>query len=237
MNAYYLRLGLVLLFAGSASGEWIDDQPWSGPGPCAITIETDRPVRVIARDSNGQFADGAGRGLYVDGRFFAEDTFTISVPPGPVQFELQSGPHFHPLSFTEEAQADKNRRFRVRLKPWFSPETYGWFAGDNHVHTRHGEQVAVKTDLAYTALQGRANGLQFITEAGSHISYKDIDQYSTPDFLLRHVNELRPGPYVGHLITPGIAEAIPEARYKTLVKRPLPAQAVFDEVRRIGGVT
>ena len=39
--------------------------------------------------------------------------------------------------------------------------------GDNHVHAQHDATAAIRTDLAYTALQARANGLSYVTEADS----------------------------------------------------------------------
>ena len=42
---------------------------------------------------------------------------------------------------------------------------------------------------------------------------------------------------MGHFNTPGIRQAIPDARYEQLVRRPLPGQAIIEEVHRQGGVT
>ena len=58
-------------------------------------------------------------------------------------------------------------RIRARLRQWFAPEERGWFGGDNHVHAQHDATAAIRTDLAFTALQARANGLSYITEADS----------------------------------------------------------------------
>lgn len=93
----------------------------------------------------------------------------------------------------------------------------------------------MKTSLAYTALQARANGLNWLTEAGSAIRYDDKDRLDTPMFLFRHAQELRPGPFVGHLNTPGIQQPIPKERYEQLIKRPQPAPAVIEAVHELQG--
>ena len=56
-----------------------------------------------------------------------------------------------------EAKAGREVRVRARLRRWFAPEERGWFGGDNHVHAQHDATAAIRTDLAYTALQARAD--------------------------------------------------------------------------------
>ncbi len=94
----------------------------------------------------------------------------------------------------------------------------------------------MKTGLAYTALQGRANGLSYITEAGSHVSYENIDQLSDDRFLLKYAPELGSVCYTGHFITPGISERISGERMADISKRPLPGQAIAEAVHEKGGV-
>jgi hypothetical protein len=93
----------------------------------------------------------------------------------------------------------------------------------------------VKTGLAYTALQARAGGLSFLTEAGSDLSYADLAKLDTETFLFRYAPEIRPGPFVGHLNTPGLRASLPEERYEQLVRRPLPALALTGAVHEGGG--
>lgn len=193
------------------------------------------PVRVVVTASDGSHPDGSGHRVYADGRFFAEGRFTVKVPPGETRILLRSGPNYLPLDSKVEARAGKSVRLRARLYRWFAPEERGWYAGDNHVHAQHDAHAIVKTSLAYTALQARANGLSYITEAGSELSYKDMDRLSTETFLFRYAPELRPGPFVGHLNTPGISTPIPKERLEQYVKRPLPVQALVEAVHELGG--
>ena len=194
------------------------------------------PVRVIVTSSDGRHPDGAGRGVYSDGRFFAQGIFTVEVAPGQTKLEIAHGPHYVPLTIVVEIGPRQLTRIKAKLFRWFSPADRGWFAGDNHVHAQHDKNAAVKTDLAYTALQARANGLNFVSEAGSNVSYDDLDRLDTDDFLLRYAAEVRPGPYVGHLNTPGITSPIPEQVLQAIARRPLPAQGIFQAAHERGGI-
>ena len=247
-----LRLSLLLvtqlgILASSAHSdesthELIGDEPTAGKETRirldAVDAATDRPVpvRVRVTDAEGKHVDGSGRGLYGDGRFFADGSFTVEVTPGTVKFEISHGPNYLPLDFSMEIKPQRALHVQARLHRWFSPAKRGWYAGDNHVHAQHDRNASVRTDLRYAALQARAGGLNFVTEAGSNVSYDEIDQLDTPEFLLRYAPELRPGPYVGHLNTPGIGSPIPPQVYQALISRPLPAQAIFEAVRRRGGI-
>lgn len=193
------------------------------------------PVRVVLTARDGSHPDGSGRGTYADGRFFADGTFSVRVLPGPTRLHLQAGPNYVPLETTVEAKAGTRRRYKAALHRWFSPEERGWYGGDNHVHAQHDATAAIRTNLAYTALQARAAGLSYITEAGSATSYADKDRLDTPTFLFRHAQELRPGPFVGHFNTPGITQALPRERYEHLIKRPLPAQAIGEAIHELHG--
>ncbi|MBI1373948.1 MAG: hypothetical protein GC159_14590 [Phycisphaera sp.] len=195
------------------------------------------PVRVIVTASDQSHPDGSSRGVYRDGRFFADGSFTVTAPAGATTIELHSGPHIVPLTMQVDAKAGEHATYRARLHRWIDTASMGWYAGDNHVHTKHDEHGAVRTDLAYTALQGRANGLSFITEAGSSVSYEMIDKLDTPTFLLRYAQEQRPGPYVGHINTPGITRALTDDETTRLFHRPLPGQALTEAVHAIDGVT
>jgi len=195
------------------------------------------PARIILTAEDGTHPDGSGRGVYRDGRFFAEGSFSAEVPAGKLHVQIFKGANYIPIDQEIQIEKGKKHTFQAKLQQWFSPETQGWYAGDNHVHAQHDKEAAVKTDLAYTALQARANGLSFITEAGSNIDYSNLEKLSTEDFLLRFAQEVRPGCYVGHFNTPGIQTPFGYTELNNLVKRPLPAQAVYAEVRKRNGVT
>ncbi len=238
-----LSIALLAIAASPASSyEVLSDQPARGAASFvqvdAVDGKTGQaiPIRVVVTDSAGGHPDGSGRGVYDDGRFFADGSFTVEARQGKTKIEISHGPNYVPLSFSLDVERSRELHLKASLQPWSAPEARGWYGGDNHVHAQHDENAIVKTDLRYAALQGRANGLSFLTEAGSDVSYADIDKLDTANFLLRYAAEIRPGPYVGHLNTPGIESPIPDDAYRSLVHRPLPAQAVFRAVRERGGV-
>lgn len=241
----------ALLQAGSpsltaSSAEIIADEPLPEPNRAELVVEVINaaaaqppaplPVRVIVTASDGSHPDGSGQGVYADGRFFAEGRFTVQLPPGETRLLVRSGPNYVPLDFKCTVAAGRRTGVRAKLHRWFAPEERGWYSGDNHVHAQHDAKATVKTSLAYTALQARANGLSYVTEAGSEISYQDLDRLDTKTFLFRYAPELRPGPYVGHLNTPGIRQPIPKERYEQFAQRPLPVQALVEAVHELGGV-
>jgi len=193
------------------------------------------PVRVIVTGADGKHPDGSGRGVYKDGRFFADGSFVVTVVPGNTKIRIASGPNYEPITMQVTATRGVEQRYRVSLHEWFSPQKHGWYGGDNHVHAQHDAHAKVRTDLAYTALQGRANGLNFITESGSSVSYDDLDKLNTDSFLLRYAPEIRPGPFVGHLNTPGIRTLIRREDVDRITRRPLPAQAVVEAVHARDG--
>ena len=166
-------------------------------------------VRVVVTASDGSHPDGSGRGVYSDGRFFAEGRFSVRVPPGKTAIRLSSGPDYVPLEMTLEVKAGKRIGVRVQLVRWFAPDQHGWFGGDNHVHAQHDAHALVRTDIDFAALQARADGLSYITEAGPvELTAAELDRLSQPGFLILHAAELRPACFVGHLNTPGIARPL-----------------------------
>ncbi len=224
----------------------VEDRPLDDPKAAEITVEVSDggiggaaphplPVRVIVTASDGSHPDGSGHGVYADGRFFAQGRFTVKVSPGQARVLLRSGPNHVPLEFPVDAKAGRHLRLKAVLRRWFTPEERGWYGGDNHVHAQHDETTQVKTGLDYAGLQARANGLAFITEAGSNVSYDQVDKLDTREFLLRYAPEIRPGPFLGHRNTPGIRHALPPDRYEQLVGRPLPTQALTEAVHELGG--
>ena len=88
---------LVLLFAAcvedGSTFTVVGEAPVTPPVRARIVVEVedgraapDRrmplPVRVVVTASDGSHPDGSGRGVYSDGRFFAEAGFSVEVPPG-----------------------------------------------------------------------------------------------------------------------------------------------------------
>ena len=144
----------------------VGEAPIASPDRARIVVEVedgratlDRrmplPVRVVVTARDGTHPDGSGRGAYADGRFFAEAGFSVGVPPGHTAIALRSGPDYEPLVMDVEAKDGREVRIRARLRRWFAPEERGWFGGDNHVHAQHDATAAIRTDLAFTALQAR----------------------------------------------------------------------------------
>jgi len=194
------------------------------------------PVRAIVTAADGSHPDGSGHGVYADGRFFADGRFQVVLPAGKTRIELSSGPHYVPLVIQEDLAGGRAYSVTARLYRWFAPETLGWYCGDNHVHALHDARATVKASLSYTALQGRANGLNWITEAGSNVPYDDIDRLDRALFLLRYAPEQRPGAYVGHVNTPGIVRRFEKDALEEALNRPLPVQALKQQAHQLGGV-
>lgn len=189
------------------------------------------PLRVIVTASDGEPADGAGRGLYADGRFFADGGFTVAVPPGTTKIELRSGPNYVPLTFEVEAVAGHTVRANAWLARWFAPEEHGWYSGDNHVHTQHDATAVIQTGTAFTALQGRAQGLSYLTQASAPAPADETAAATTDTFLFLNAREFGVGAYVGHLNTPGITEPLRGVP----VSGPLPVREVVRAAHAVGG--
>lgn len=194
------------------------------------------PTRIIVTASDGSHPDGAGRGVYADGRFFAEGTFTVRVPAGVTEIVLRSGPNYVPLTIRETAKSGRRLRLRAQLHRWFSPEERGWYGGESHVHTKHDSTGAIRMDGKYTALQARAQGLSFLSQASKGSADEDPTPLSTPDFLFRNAAELGGGPFIGHLTTPGIKEQVPDSITGQAYDGPLPIQKLLDAVHERGGI-
>ena len=196
-----------------------------------------RAVRVVARHSQQGFLDGSGRGLYEDGRFFADGEFELIAEAGAVELELRSGPEFYPLSVTVQIAAGETLELVVDLRRWFSTRKRGWYGGDNHVHAQHDRHAAVRTDAAYAALQARAAGLHYLTEAGSHGGTRADTSLDRSHFLFRTAPELRPGCFAGHLNTPGLSPVFTDEEMRKFSSQPLPVAAIVEEVGRRGGAS
>ncbi|MCZ8512145.1 CehA/McbA family metallohydrolase [Paenibacillus filicis] len=205
-------------------------------GSAELSTPKTLPARVVVTASDGSHPDGSGDGVYADGRFFVDGNFSITVPEGTIDILIKNGPDYIPLQFSLDVSKGQTLFIRAYLARWFSPEARGWYCGDNHVHSQHDRVAKMKTGLEYTALQGRANGLNFITEAGSHVSYDNMDQLSTGNFLLKYARELRMHCFAGHVNTPGISKDIDDDRMAVIRKNPLATQAIMEAVHEQGGL-
>lgn len=198
-------------------------------------VESPAPTRVILRDSTGEFVDCSGRDFYADGRSFFDGACEVAIAPGKAKLQVNTGPNYLPLQDEVEVNAGKINVFQCRLQEWFSPEKLGWFAGDNHVHAQHDAKAQIKTSLDYAVLQARANGLTFVTEAGSPLDYANLADLNRDDFQIRFVEEMRPGPFIGHLNAPGLKGPIPQERFERIIREPWPVQSIAKIVDSEGG--
>lgn len=242
MNRWILAISWLATLEALADSSWslIGQTPADSSSIEVTVIDAQNgeslPFRAIVTTSEGKFADGSGRNVYEDGRFFEDGAFVAEVSPGKTKIQLSRGPEYLPLEFEVECLAKSKTSVSAQLRRWINLAERGWFCGDNHVHAKHDSHTPIRTDLSYAALQARAQGLNWITEAGSNIDYDQIEQLNTDDFMIRHSGEIRPGPYVGHLNPPGLKERFTEDFHVALIQRPLPAQAVYEEVRKRGGI-
>jgi hypothetical protein len=131
---------LVLLFVAcvedGSTFTIVGEAPVAAPDRARIVVEVEDsratlgrrmplPVRVVVTASDGTHPDGSGRGVYSDGRFFAEAGFSVEVPPGRTAIALRSGPDYEPLAMDVDAKKGREVRIRARLRRWFAPEERG----------------------------------------------------------------------------------------------------------------
>ena len=185
--------------------------------------------------SDGSHPDGSGRGTYADGRFFAERALRRGPAPRP---------HDRPPAQRAELRAPGAGR-RGEGGPTgtapgaAAPLVRAGGAGlvrrrqprprPARRHGRHPDRPGVhgapgpgrRAELRH---RGRRRALPRRRRAAEHA---DVPLPPRP--------ELRPGPFVGHLNTPGLSRPIEEEVYARLVAGPLPAQRIAEEVHRRGG--
>jgi len=191
------------------------------------------PARVRVMNANGEWADGAGRGVYIDGRFFVDGGFEIDLPPGRTTISVQCGPEYAPLTFAHDAILGQRAVIAVSMYRWVDTASLGWYCGDAHVHTQHDPDGEVMTDVAYTILQARAQGLHFISNAAKLPGADQPRRRRADGFLWADADELAYNPYTGHFTTPGIASPLPNL--SAILGQPLPTGPLAEEVHRLGG--
>lgn len=201
-----------------------------------VDDESGRPlaVRAIVRGSDGAYADGAGRGLYADGRFFADGAFEAPLEPGTAEVRLTCGPEYEPLTFREEMQANRKVTLRARMRRWFDAGARGWYCGDSHVHTQHDATGDIRTDGSFTVLQARAQGLHYLSQATKASREEDPRRLSRPDLIFANAEEQSLGAYIGHFTTLGITSPI--VGLEEVLRAPLPAQGCAELAHKHGGI-
>jgi len=210
-------------------------------GSSALALEivddaTGRPLaaRVVVRGADGSYADGGGRGLYADGRFFADGRFDVALVPGNASVSVSCGPEYEPLAFDEEITEGRRLRLRARMRRWFDAAARGWYCGDSHVHTQHDPTGAIRTDGAFTVLQARAQGLRYVSQATKASREEDAASLTAPGLIFANAEELGGGAYVGHFTSPGIAS--PLTGLGPILREPLPAPRMAETAHRLGGI-
>jgi len=211
----------------------VDESPLPSSNTCELVVNCRGPKGPIAfysiiTGSDGQFLDGGKRGLYQGGRFAADGTCQVTAKPGKTKIEIRSGPDYEPAIKEIDLRSGTKTQIDFTLSPWFSPESKGWYGGDNHVHAAHDQSGEIKTDLAYAALQARASGLSFVTQASSEFPFEDHLKLSTPDFLLRRSLENRQGSFAGHLNSPGVE--LPQKDREATMHAAMPVLATVEWV-------
>ncbi|HLU50161.1 MAG TPA: hypothetical protein VK116_18820, partial [Planctomycetota bacterium] len=134
----------------------VDDADASDPA------ERPAPARVVVKAPGGVAIDGALRGVYDDGRFYVDGGFEVTVPAGSLDVSIAHGPEVEPLETALEIRSGERIEARAILVRWRRLSARGWRSGDLHVHARHDAVGAIRSDLAWMALQARANGLDFV---------------------------------------------------------------------------
>lgn len=221
----------------------IRELSWKDSKKCRIVLyvfeaeNTDMMLsaRVIVTASDGSHPDGSGHGTYDDGRFFADGQFAVTVPPGQTGIAVSSGPCHIPVEVSVEAKAGREIHVRTELCKWFSTEERNWYCGDNHVHEQHDDTAVVKTGIDYTALQARANGLNYVTEADGVSTNRELTRFSAPNFFIKSATEVRGGVFAGHLNTPGIRHSI-RSKVSQAGKNVLPLEQIVRIVHKANGV-
>ncbi|MCS7253975.1 MAG: CehA/McbA family metallohydrolase [Armatimonadetes bacterium] len=243
-----LRLTPAKLATVSSHFEIFEVADWHNQEKCRIWVkivdasafangkEIKIPARVIVKVSDGSYYDGSGRGVYRDGRFYADGEFIAEVPPGKTEISLSCGPNYIPLKIAVEAKPGKEMKIIAKLLKWFSPQDFGWFCGDNHVHVRHDPVGEIKMDEEYGALQARAEGLDYITEADAKGQKEIEEKLSKTWFLYRQAAEIRPGCFVGHANTPGINRQLYREELAKIMKSVFPMQTLREIVHNLGGI-
>ena len=145
--------------------------------------------------------------------FYADDTFTVSVPRGVTHFYFSAGLESIPSHIKVDIQSDTT--LPVPINRWIDMRDRGWYGGDSHVHLHTGGPLAVTVKDALVA--ARAEGLHYSNLCVSNNVGDDIRDaslitgkphpLSTASHLLVFGEEMRSSIY-GHMQFFGIRELV-----------------------------
>jgi hypothetical protein len=125
-----------------------------------VDADTGQPVACTVR------IETAGGKVITDhpsfaGGFRSDGVFDKEVPAGRVTVTVSRGFDYGAEQRALDVGEGGVREAEFRLRRRTPLKRLGWYCGDNHVHMIHGERT-VEVDFAYTALAGRAEGLDYL---------------------------------------------------------------------------
>ncbi len=89
--------------------------------------------------------------------FYADGSFSVSLPQGAATLEVVQGIEMAPLKRVIPIEAGRTNRLELKLEPAWSLAEEGWYSGDVHIHANYiGGETMTPADLL---LQTRAEGL------------------------------------------------------------------------------
>lgn len=126
--------------------------------PTACRLQVDGPSGSVfgAPDPVLRTHQGGGLAPYV----LAEDSVSISVPPGSYRIRAVRGITGIPVELTALVQTDTT--LTVSLDRWIDPRADGWIAGDPHVHPAHPPSQYPTATPAIAAIAARAEALEVV---------------------------------------------------------------------------
>jgi hypothetical protein len=133
-------------------GQGSQDLGFRGEVPVLFTVRPALPVRLSIRDEDGTpttgrftFLDRSGHvyppqvkrlapDLFFQKQIYRRDGDTVLLPPGRFTMYYGRGPEYRWLQREVSIPSTGQPEIQVRLERWVHPMTYGYYAGDHHIH-------------------------------------------------------------------------------------------------------
>jgi Tol biopolymer transport system component len=167
------------------------------------------PARIYAQASDGKtyVPDDAYHriGRLREHLFHTDGTFTLRVPPGPMEVEAVKGFEYEPTKEAVIIRENEVTRATLTLKRLANLPLRGWFSGSNHVHMNYGGNL--RNTPENLMFMGAAEDTAVVGELAANKDNRSLDHSyfrggldpaSTPDRLLYFNQEYRP-PFYGHI--------------------------------------
>ena len=145
--------------------------------------------------------------------FYADDSFDVELPPGPLRMNVSGGLETIPQTVTVDSGAATE--LIVKIQPWVDMAARGWYSGDSHVHLHTGGPIDVT--IANALVAARAEGVNYVNLCVSNNVGDDIrdaelitgkpHSTSTDRHLLIFGEEMRSTIY-GHMQFFGIGKLV-----------------------------